>query len=541
MFLGVDAGGTNLDVVLADRQGIISTYKMSGDLGDGFVDAVEETAGEVLSELERVVVASTRVLNADVQDRLPDCTNVLVPGVGLSPELGFQGERNVVVDGCIDHRGRETEEVDEEKLTSLDTETATAAVTAKFGVRNPETENEAREQLERSGKFEAISIGHAATGTPGFPSRAGTAVANAKAMPTFREVADAVESGVDHLDVDARVYFLKGDGGTVTSEHGREAPGYTVGGGPSASTMGLLALMRREDLDSEDALLVDVGGTTTDITAVRDGNPVMGSGSTIDGIETRYNAADSLDLPYGGDTAVGDDGLTRYREGNAAAFGGEVPTLTDALNDAERLDIGDMGKSREALECLAVDPSDVFEEYYDAMSTAVENFVARLDFSPSRMVLGGVLAEAVSEGIARNLDFITEAVVPEYADVAGAVGCAASRPSVRTDVYVDTARAQISVTPGGVEATVERGEEFTSSEARKLVERCAVAASVGGNVDDERASGYSDGVSSEPNVEMQEFENYNVVQKSRKRGEIIDAAAQKEPGLADYVESWGES
>jgi len=517
MHVGIDTGGTNVDAVAVDatscEEDVRARAKVPGDGPKPIRTALDRILdGE---PVDRVVVTTTLVLNAAVQQRLPTCTNVLVPGPGLHPERAFYGEENHLAGGCVDHRGRVTEETAYEETP----ESSVVAITAKFGTRNPKPERDVRAEIDR--EEDAIAVGHAAGPGMTFPRRAATTVANAKARPTFAEFATDVAQALSAAGVEAPVYYLKGDGAMLSADAMRTTPAHALRAGPAASALGLLALS-----GVADAVCVDIGGTTTDVTRLSEGLPAteaVDAGS----LETGYDGVRAVDLPLGGDTRVVADGLTGEREGKAAAFGGDAPTLTDALHVAGMLtetgaqEAGDPEAARGAFGRFD-DPATVARMAVGSYVSRVDAAIARLAPDATRLVAGGVLAPHLAEPIARAAD-IDDVVVPDQAGVAGAVGCAAARVSVETGIHVDSARGTMTVSALGTETEdVEQGRTFTDDEVESLA------------ADRARAAARQAGASSAEDlpVDVRDTRRFNVVERSRVAGQVVDATAQVEPGLA---------
>ena len=511
MILGIDAGGTNYDgVALQESDGIVATSKRPSDEPDAF-DALLDDLLDNVKEVDRLVVSTTRVLNAAVQDALPDCTNVVVPGVGLSPELAYAGDENIVADGCVDHRGRLTEPLD---VSGVEPSHETVAITAKFSTRNPELEKEAAEAVDTP----TVALGHESGGALGFPARAETTVANARSKPVFGDFVSSLHDALAERNVEAPVYYLKGDAAMLSRESAESTPAHTLRSGPASSSLGLVALS-----GVEDAVCVDVGGTTTDVTLVEDGFPSLTDGVGAGRISTFYEGVVSVDATVGGDTRLDEDGLTGVRDGPPAAFGGPSPTPTDALRVLGETDQGDEGAARDALSALG-EPEEVAQRVAEDFSAAIAEAVDSLETHTGTVVLGGALAQALADRLADRLGWASEVLVPENAAVCGAVGCAVARVSVRTNVHVDTARGEMTVASAGPEKVeeVERGKEYDEAEAHEVVKRETAEAT--------RRAG---GEATADDVEIASFRRFNVVENGRVVGQMIDAEAQTEPGGRD--------
>ncbi len=505
MIIGVDAGGTNFDAV-ALEDGVEATAKKPADEDGAFGNLLDELLAEV-DEVDRVVVSTTRVLNAAVQERLPDSTNVLVPGVGLSPELAYAGDENIVAGGCVDHRGRVTEPLE----LDADPSNPVVAVTAKFSTRNPTLELEAADALDA----DTVAVGHESGGGLGFPARAETTVANAVTKPVFEEFESTLYAALADAGVDAPVYYLKGDAAMLSRRAVCATPAHTLRSGPASSSLGLVALS-----SVSDAICVDIGGTTTDVTLVEDGFPALTESVGAGKLCTFYDGVVSVDATVGGDTRVDDDGLTGVRDGSAAAFGGPSPTPTDALRVLGETTEGDEDAARDALSKLG-DPDEVARDVVDEFVTAVTEAAGSLERRAETVVVGGALADAVAPLLDDSLGWASEVVVPDNADVCGAVGCAVARVSVKTNVHIDTARGEMTVASAGEEKVeeVEQGRRYDEDDAREVVARETAEAT-------RRAGG--DATTDE--VEITSFRSFDVVEDGRVVGSIVDAEAQAEPG-----------
>ncbi|MFB6093760.1 MAG: hydantoinase/oxoprolinase family protein [Halanaeroarchaeum sp.] len=515
MIIGIDTGGTNVDAALVAEDGVRANAKVENRETTESIEAVLEG---LLAEwdpdaVDRVVVATTLVVNAAVQERLPAATSVLVPGPGLAPSRAFYGEENLVADGSVDPRGRVTEAAD---LSATPTHDA-VAITAKFAPRNPAPERAIRDAVEA----DAVALGSESGAGFSFPERAATTVANAKAISLFRSFESDVDAAVDAVGIDAPVYYLKGDGAMLSASSMAETPAQSLRGGSAASALGLLALS-----GATDAVAIDVGGTTTDVTRVADGYPAVEGSIPVADIEPAYEGVVSESLPLGGDTRVvedeGEPSLASERAGNAVAFGGPEATLTDALHVLDVFTEGDEAAARRAIASVA--PGDtaeaartVLDGYLEAVATAVGG-IATAD--TEEIVGGGVLAPHLVGRIAGRTR-VDRATVPDHADVAGAVGCGVARVSVETAVHADSARGVLTVAAIGPETveSIDEGRRFTDEQVREIAGEWARDAA-------ERSGGDRDAP-----VEVRSLQRYSVVESSEVVGQIFDANARVEPGL----------
>ncbi|MFB6110882.1 MAG: hydantoinase/oxoprolinase family protein [Halodesulfurarchaeum sp.] len=517
MIVGIDTGGTNVDGVVLDDEGICGTAKVPNTETRASIVEVIEDLRESCEHfaVTRVVVATTLVVNAAVQDRLPPCTNVLIPGPGLAPDRSFFGAENHVAAGAVDHRGRVTEPLSYDGDPSHDVR----AVTAKFSDRNPSLERELADSFATDP--DSLALGNESGAGLTFPERAATTVANARAKQVFASYEGAVEQAIADAGLDAPVYYLKGDGAMLGSDAMGTTPAHTIRSGSAASALGLVALTGMES-----GIAVDIGGTTTDVSRIAEGFPDTEDDVSEGGLETAYAGVTATSLPVGGDTLVRSTSagyeLADERIGDAAALGGDNPTLTDALHALGIVGTGDPDRARETLWDLGGDPeaiaAAVLTEYKRRVGSAIE---ALSPAEQTAIAVGGTLAPVLGPELGDALDVVSAAEIPGHADVAGAVGCGVARVSVDTAVHIDSHRGIKTVTSVGSEQVdaVEEGRQFSDREVREIVAAAAQEAA--------RAAG------GEPNkpIEIQATDGFSVVERGSVVGQIINARARVAPGI----------
>ncbi len=522
MIIGIDTGGTNVDGVVLESSRICGTAKVPNTETRASIEEVIEALRESCDrfDVDRVVVATTLVVNAAVQDRLPPCTNVVIPGPGLAPKWSFYGTENQVAAGAIDHRGRVTEPLSYEETPTYDVR----AVTAKFADRNPDLERELVEGFDS--EPQAVAQGNESGAGLTFPERAATTVANARAKPVFSAYERAVEQAIAAAGLDAPVYYLKGDGAMLGSDAMRTTPAHTVRSGSAASALGLVALTGLDD-----GIAVDIGGTTTDVSRIADGFPDTEQNVSEGELETAYEGVTATSLPIGGDTRIepSADGfeLADERMGDAAALGGDIPTLTDALHVLGIFEAGSVEDARAALSSLGGDPDEIADTVLAEFEARVGEAIDRVQVQDaSTIAVGGTLAPILGPRLGETLSVVDGVKIPGYADVAGAVGCGVARVSVETAVHIDSHRGFKTITAVGSEQedTVETGRQFSDTEVRELVAAAAQEAAM--------AAG------GEPNkpVQIQATDGFSVVERGTVVGQIINARARVAPGIERWFE-----
>lgn len=531
MIIGIDAGGTNTDGVLVSREGIIDSAKVPR--GSSELASIEEVLHLLVDRNElspesihRIVIGTTLILNAALEGKMERCGCILIPGPGLSPSLAFAGEQNLISEGYIDHRGRKVEDLRPEKIKRFVEENEDLrcfAVVGKFSTRNPELELEAADLIGRK----IVSMGHRVAPELGFPRRASATVFNAKSIPIFSKFIEELEDTLNKMGISAPVYFVKSDGAMIDTQTAREVPSVTVRSGPAMSTLGLLALT-----GVNDGVAVDIGGTTTDVGLIMDGELKIREKIDLAGYRTFISSIDSIDIPLGGDSPVyvknDEIVIRRCREGPAAAFGGEKATVTDALHVNGLFTDGNPERARQAIQKLDVSrtPELLSERIIDTFcSQIVQEMLEFLNERGIReippLLGGGVLSPYLLPRIARKIG--ARYIIPGFHGVAGAVGCAVARVNILTSIHLDTALGVMTV--NGEVRNVEKGVVYSRSDLIRLAEREVLSIIEG--------SGSSCDTS---DVVIRSLRCFNVVKWGRVVGQISDIEAQLRPGISPDID-----
>ncbi len=516
LLLGIDAGGTHTDAVLLEIDGgaprLVARAKaptrhddLPGSISE-VLDALCGGAGESrLASVTAVTLGTTLIVNALVQGKADEVGLLLTAGPGLSPERFTLGRHWRVLEGGLDHRGTEVVPLDGRELAALPgivdrwrvAGVSALACVGKFSPRNPAQEKAVAQAAEKAGL--PVTMGHRLSGRLNFPRRIATAYYNAAVGRLHASFLDAVEKVLAEKGVSARIRLLKADGGAVPATLSREEPVRSILSGPAASAMGVMAMDRT--LDRGVSLLLDMGGTTTDIAVFIDGSPVVDrDGMLLDGRRTLVRALATDSIGVGGDSliSVSGDGDAAavstgpLREGPAMAFGGERPTLLDALNLLDRAagsaveNRGDLAASLRGVEALArmhgLAPGALAKQAVDdALAHVHQAASALLDrlsdhpvytlaalraagrIAPDRVLLVGGPAACIRSRIEKT--FGLPVVLPPDADVANAVGAALTLPTASLEIYADTSRARLRAPSLDHEEPLGRG--FTLEAAKK--------------------------------------------------------------------------
>ena len=509
MYLGIDAGGTHTDAVII-RNGAVAARAKLPTRHEDLVATLRETLtalpAQLRKDLARVTLGTTLLVNALLQDKADAVGLALCGGPGLDPARFALGEYTHVVPGGLDHRGVE---VTPQRLDSLRASAqswqsqgvrAFAAV-SKFSPRNPAFEQAMAKTLAPFGDI--VCQGHTLSGLLNFPRRIAAAYYNAAIWRLHNAFADAADAALQEAGIRAPLFFLKADGGSIPLAASRARPVHSLISGPAASVMGLLALADND----EDAVLLDIGGTTTDIALYAAGSPVLErEGMIVRGRATPVRALAASSLPVGGDSALrvaeGQVRVGPLRHGPALAFGGGVPTLLDALNMLEETPSGNARASRAGLEALAAAHGlrvpdlarEAVQNALAAIAKAVREQLKRINsrpvytlaalledrrLAPKRVFLAGGPALLMRPLVEQELNL--PVLCPPHTDIVNAVGAAVSLPTTALELFADTARKQAFAPVSGKTWPVASSYtlEQAEADARRLLREQLTAESGG--------------------------------------------------------------
>ncbi|MEM9519158.1 MAG: hydantoinase/oxoprolinase family protein [Actinomycetota bacterium] len=314
--LGVDTGGTYTDAVVYDERAreIVAKAKSPtthDDLAIGIgaaIDAAVADAAVDPTAIEMVALSTTLATNALVEGTgRPACLVMIgfdadaLDRGGLRDAVG--DDAVVMVAGGHSSHGEPVEPLDLDALAEqIDAVADTVdgfAITAQFATRNAEHELAARDLIRaRTGK--PVTCSHVLSASLGGPKRGVTALLNARLIAMIEDLVVTTGSILDARGVDAPMMIVRGNGSLVSVDFVKERPVETILSGPAASLVGAAHLAA-----SNDAVISDIGGTTTDIAVVRDGVPNFGAdGATVGGHRTMVEAVEMHTHGLGGDSEI---------------------------------------------------------------------------------------------------------------------------------------------------------------------------------------------------------------------------------------------
>ena len=444
-------GGTNTDAVVLDRSDrLLAKTKRptTADVTRGItaaLDAVLADPGVDQARVTHVMLGTTHATNAVIERR--NLRRVAVVRIGAPSTTAVRplfswpddvraavsaGER--IVGGGIEYDGREIVALDRTELSRfLETvagEVDGVAISSVFAPVSARHELEAQEVVRRVvGEDVHVSLSHE-IGSLGLIARENATALNAALIGVSADVTAALDAALEAHGLHPAIFLAQNDGTLMARDYALRYPVLTIGSGPANSIRGAAFLS-----GAEDALVADVGGTSTDVGVLVNGFPRESSAAVeIGGIRTNLRMPDLVAIGVGGGSVVSICRGDSVKLGPASVgyslterglvFGGDTPTLTDAAVVAGRARIGTVMPSDEARELLV-----------RGLATADAMFAEAIDMAKGRggdrplIVVGGggVLAPD-------RLPGVSEVIRPRHHDVANAIGAAIASVSGQVDL-----------------------------------------------------------------------------------------------------------
>lgn len=305
LVLGIDTGGTYTDgVVMEAEEGVIHDTAKSlttrRDLAVGISKCIDNLDEVDFNDIKMVSLSTTLATNATVEGQGCEVGLILV---GFESEEKLPTEHVAQVSGGHTIKGKEREKLNpdevKEAVQMMKDRVDAFAVSGYLSVRNPKHEERVKSIIQEITDYPVV-CGHELTSSLGMHERTATAVLNARLIPIIAELIEAVKESMENKGIDAPLMIVECDGSLVSEEVAQEKPIETILSGPASSLIGATYLT-----DVEDGIVVDMGGTTTDVALLEDGNPSLNEeGAMVGGWLTRVQAVDIATIGAGGDSYV---------------------------------------------------------------------------------------------------------------------------------------------------------------------------------------------------------------------------------------------
>jgi N-methylhydantoinase A/oxoprolinase/acetone carboxylase beta subunit len=453
--IGIDVGGTNTDAVLLAGDRVVHSVKAptTEDVTTGILDALallRRHPEVVSSEVAAVVIGTTHFINAVVQRR--DLTRVAALRLGmpasasLPPFCDWPKDLAEIVRGEVfmlegghDYDGRPFMPLDEAGVRAAarrlrEAGISSVGVSAIFSPLDPSGEERAREILLSECPGLAVTLSHE-LGRIGLLERENAALLNAALVDLATRTISGFQTAIAASGITAPLYITQNDGTVMPAETARAFPVVSFASGPTNSMRGAAWLSGLTD-----AMVVDVGGTTTDVGQLRHGFPrEANSVVEVGGVRTLFRMPDLVSIGLGGGSLVARDPVSLgprsvgYRlTHEALVFGGGTLTATDVAVAAGVVSIGERGR-------VAHLPREL-------CAAALQDARHKLEYNIDRMKTeaGEVTLVAVGGGaflVPERLEGVAEVIRVPHGDCANAVGAAIAQVSGEVDqVFRDLTR-----------------------------------------------------------------------------------------------------
>ena len=436
MFVGVDVGGTNTDAVLMDGNQLVGAAKVptTGDVTSGIVESVTELLRQYPDRtIDAVMVGTTHFTNALLERRELSPTAVLrlcLPATRLLPPLvdwpkelkDAIGGFTYMVGGGNEFDGREISSLDRDGLRQAVRDMVrqgvrAVAVCGVFSPVDPAHENEATTLIGEEAPELRVCLSHD-NGRMGLLERENAAALNACLGEVANRTVQGIAEALKRLGIEAPLFMSQNDGTLMDTDFAARFPVLTISSGPTNSMRGAAYLS-----GITDGIVVDVGGTSTDVGALVKGFPRESAVAVhLAGVRTNFRIPDMVSIALGGGTVVTPDPWRMgpesvgYRLTEAArVFGGDALTTTDLAVADGRASIG-YPQQVAGLDASLVERA--MAEIQARVETAVDRVKLSGEDVPVVLVGGGsiLLGDALA-GASRVLR-------PEHAGVANAIGAA---------------------------------------------------------------------------------------------------------------------
>ncbi|KKX33108.1 hydantoinase/oxoprolinase family protein [Rhizobium sp. LC145] len=445
--IGIDVGGTNTDAVLIDGEKVVSAVKFptTADVMQGVVNAIQKVTADQpasASPVDAVMIGTTHFTNAVVErarlERVGAIRIAMPAGASLPPMIDWPEDLRDAVDplsfmveGGHEYDGRPLVPLDvpavrEAAMKIRDAGITSVGITALFSPLTTECEDEAAEIVRSIIPDARITLSNS-LGRIGLLERENVTLLNSALQNLGSVTVAAFERALKEAGIGAPFYLTQNDGTVVLAEVAAANPVYSFASGPTNSMRGAAFLTGLTE-----AMVIDVGGTTSDVGCLVGGFPREANNVVeVGGVRTLFRMPDLLPMALGGGTIIDPETgkigprSVGYRiTEKALVFGGDTLTTTDIAVAAGLVEIGDRDRVRHLDKTLVA----TLLKRIEAM---VEDGVDRMKTSAE-----GVKLIAVGGGaflIPEKLKGASEVLNVEHAGVANALGAAMAQVSGEVD------------------------------------------------------------------------------------------------------------
>lgn len=482
--IGVDVGGTNTDAVIIKKKEMMCSVKVptTVDVNSGVTEAIKSVLQKLphgyhpnpAQYVGRVNIGTTHFVNAVVQRKgLAKVAVLRLCGpatVALPPFCDFPadlrkliGGKYFFLNGGYQYDCSSITDVDEGEVKGIAEELHGAGIkniviVGVFSPASGKQELQVAELIKCAYPEMSITLSHQ-VGLIGLLERENASILNESLKPLCQQTVKAFCDSLRGLGLNCSFYLTQNDGTIISAEQAKHLPVLTFASGPTNSMRGAAFLS-----GVQDAIVIDIGGTTSDVGVLNGGFPRQASARVkIGGVNTNFRMPDVLSIGLGGGSlvqqsnvgvTVGPSSVGYKLTTEALVFGGNTMTATDVAVASELCgNIGDKERTRNI-------PKDVRVGALEEIKRKIENAVDQVKLSsedqPVILVGGGSILIDVRAGGSKCLKGASDILCPNYYQVANAVGAALSKVSGTFDQVIPMDNT-----------TREKAREYAENEARK--------------------------------------------------------------------------
>ncbi|MGL9971989.1 hydantoinase/oxoprolinase N-terminal domain-containing protein [Enterococcus sp. DIV1420a] len=445
--IGIDVGGTNTDAVIIDEKlELVHGVKVptSGDIQAGIENALHKVMSESEispSKISYAMLGTTQCTNAIVERKKLSKVGVIRLGYPATasvkpytawPEdmIAVLGEKYELLQGGYEYDGQILSEIEEDEVKAVlakwKNEIESLAVVGVFSsLKNDQellVEKWAKEILG-----DAVPVSCSSQiGSVGLLERENATILNAALDKVMKLTSSGFERALKNEGIkNAEVYLCQNDGTLMSIAYAKRFPILTIACGPTNSIRGASYLAKVKN-----AIVLDVGGTTSDLGVLADGFPRESSLAVdVGGIRTNFRMPDIVSIGLGGGSIVrlagdkvtiGPDSVGYRITEEALVFGGNQLTATDI---AVRLGLADIG-NRSLVEDV---PIEFAKRAYEEIRRMTEEAIDKMKTSSGAVDL--ILVGGGAVIIPKDLNGVENVYHNTHGGVANAIGASIAQIS----------------------------------------------------------------------------------------------------------------
>ena len=447
--IGVDVGGTNTDAVLMNGKEVVDGYKSATteEPGLGIINAVSKILNKNKTDtknIESVMIGTTQFTNAFVENKRLEQVAVVRLGypatVSVPPCIDFSdnlrkiiGENFWIVNGGYEFDGRLLGDWSEDEIIKVAVEIKNKklkyiTISCVFSPINEKQEIDTANIIKKYNPDSIITMSHR-IGRVGFVERENATIMNSSLGKLADKVISSFKDALKELQIKSPFYISQNDGTLMSADIVKNYPVLTFASGPTNSMRGAGFLSKKDN-----AIVVDIGGTTTDFGVIKDGFP-RESAIPVDigGVRTNFRMPDLISIGLGGGSiirandnkvSVGPDSVGFKLDRESLIFGGKTITTSDITVASGDANFGDKSKVQHLT-------NDLITKSQIKIKNMIEEGIDRVKLNkedvPVILVGGGSIL------VNGKLKGASEVLIPDHSDVANAIGASLAQAGGEID------------------------------------------------------------------------------------------------------------